>query len=63
MQPEEHAVLYAQHQPLQYGDAHDQTEQKQRADEQHHPEYHPPASPVEREVLNLVRPQPQGLET
>ncbi len=63
MQPEEHAALYAQHQPLQYGNAHDEAQQKQDLEEQHHPVYHPPALPAEREAPDLVRPQPQRVET
>ena len=63
MQPEEHAALYAQHQPLQFGNAHDQAQQQQAVEEQHHPVYDPPTEPAEREAPALVRPQPQGLET
>ena len=63
MQPEEHAALYAQHQPLQYGNAHDQAQRQQEPEEQHHPVFDPPTQPAERETPALVRPQPQGLET
>ena len=63
MQPEEHAALYAQHQPLHYRNAHDEAQERRDSEEHHHPVYHPPTLPAEREAPDLVRPQPQRIET
>ena len=60
MQPAEHAALYAQHEPLQYSNTHEQAPQQQEAEEQHKPVYHQPA---EQETQERVSPQPRSIGT
>lgn len=63
MQPGEHATLYAQHEPLQYSNTHDQAQQEQEPEDQHKPVYHQPAQPAESEAHEGMRPQSQELGT